>query len=273
MIRLVADSVKRGRGMLIQQLQSALTGRQTTKQKRINMIDGILRVNFQTGKGKDFEIGIDVKYSSKKSRLGPKYVRGFEREKKVETLETLFVEGHLNDITYLLTNLYYHNQNDPAYQNYYEQIIQVALLVSGLLTLLPAGKSFANFNNPRMIGNVLRRDKRIFVIINDKLYLMTTFLWGVFDSLFSGKPYKSKDKDSLKILKDSLEAILSTITSPAVGGAMYEAKKPIISSIKGQPDGYRELKPVVDLFTGNKLLQWKYLSFTTPLVVQDAKNK
>jgi hypothetical protein len=179
--RLVARSIRRASLNIVGDIRTELTGQ---RDKAIDISDGKATFKFAST-GETVTIGIDIKYTSKPEEAGRKYNRSYQRQLEVRTLKPLFETGELNAITYLLTNLYFTDSNNPLYKGYYEEIITMVQLISGLLTLLPAGEAFADFTRADMVQTVLERDTRMFVILNDRLYLMTTFLEGVKDSLFN----------------------------------------------------------------------------------------
>jgi hypothetical protein len=179
--RLVARSIRRGMLNLTGKIRTELTG-QTDKE--IDISDSKAYFKF-ISTGKAVEIGIDIKYTKDPNKAGKVYKRGYTRKKEVATLKPLFETGELKAITYLLTNLYFTDSGNPLYKGYYEEIITMVQLISGLLTLLPANDAFADFTRPDMVQKVLEKDTRMFVSLNNRLYLMTTFLESVQHSLFN----------------------------------------------------------------------------------------
>jgi hypothetical protein len=116
----------------------------------------------------------------------------------------------------------------------------------------------------------------MFVSLNNRLYLMTTFLESVQHSLFNlGAKWDAQS--SLETLRSSLEAILNTIGDgmyvssswpTKIKGPLFDAKRPVIRKIKQVGGGYSDLQPVVNEFVGNRLLDWKYTAFTAPLYIK-----
>jgi hypothetical protein len=116
----------------------------------------------------------------------------------------------------------------------------------------------------------------MFVILNDRLYLMTTFLEGVKDSLFNlGSKWDAKS--AVNVLKSSLETILQNVGQDMyvdrnwpkkIKGPLFDEKRPVIRKIKQVGGGYSDLQPVVNEFVGNRLLDWKYQAFTAPLYIK-----
>lgn len=239
-------------------VKGSLTG---TTNKLADVSDGIVRFRFKSqgrkvkGRGGSFEAGVDVKFSADGDTRT--YKRGYKKEKPVREIKNLFVAGDLQKVTYLLTNLYYHDPSNSLYEDYIGQIAELTALLSGLASILPANKSMFNMANPDMVERTLVGDKRIFVVINGQLYLMSQFLKGARDSLFGTQLEKYDLQAMRSTIRKTLEAILQSIENPVdQKGAVYTEKKTVLFANKafGQ-GGYEILKPVTDKFVGSKMLK------------------
>jgi hypothetical protein len=261
MMRLVYGGIRSGIGSIIGRMEKALTG---TTDKEIDVSDFALKIRFKST-GKEFVTGVDVKYSSDPSKMGNRYSReGSKKYKLVDELEPLFAAKELDSLTYLLTNLYYHDSSSEEYSKYYNDIIALIKLTAGLRTLLPTNSGASpNFNNPSSVKALLLSDQRMFVLLNNKLFLMTTFLEAVYNSLFIGDIFGGLGRYR-GILQNNLEKILKTLTDVGVlengvpKGALYEDKmKFIYTDYMARDDqtgsAYPELKGIVDKKLGTKI--------------------
>jgi hypothetical protein len=132
MLNTITDAV----GPLVSSFESNLTG-DVDKSKDVS--DGVIKATFRKTKKteEDFLIGIDMKYNTKVYDGAIKYGRkASEVPRKVAELEPLFDTGVLNDLTYLITNLYYFDRQNA--KEYIQAILAVARFIQGLLLLLPA---------------------------------------------------------------------------------------------------------------------------------------
>jgi hypothetical protein len=243
---------------IVDSVKGSLTG---TTNKLADVSDGVARFTFKSkgrkvkGRGGNFEAGVDVKFSADGDTR--KYKRGYSKEKPIREIKNLFVAGDLQKITYLLTNLYYHDPSSGLYEDYIGQMVELTALLSGLASILPPNKSMLNMANADMVERTLVADRRIFVVINGQLYLMSQFLKGARDSLF-GTQLQQYDLDAMRsTIRNTLEAILQSIENPVnKEGAVYTEKKTVLFANQafGQ-NGYEILKPVTDKFVGSKMLK------------------
>jgi hypothetical protein len=176
--RVVQSAIGASISNIVSFLDRELTGQ---VDKEIDVSDFVIKTVFEKT-GKSVNIGVDAKYSFDPSKGGKVYSRsGSSVNKPVKELEPLFVDNQLQALTYLLTNLYYFaGESNSQYQKYFDDIIELIRLTAGLRTLLPTqqGRNI-NFSNPKTIKNFLTKDQRIFVLLNNKLFLMTIFLESV----------------------------------------------------------------------------------------------
>jgi hypothetical protein len=134
--RVMLHTVEDAIGPLVSSFQSNLTG-DVDKDKDVS--DGVIKATFRKTKKteEEFLIGIDMKYNTKVYDGAIKYGRdASDVHRKVEELEPLFDTGVLNDLTYLITNLYYFDRQNA--KEYIQAILAVARFIQGLLLLLPA---------------------------------------------------------------------------------------------------------------------------------------
>jgi hypothetical protein len=167
---------------LVLDLKQSLEG---TRGKQADVSDGLLNIRFKSKKKQSAQVGVDIKFSA--SGNTAKYVRNYTKQRPVDQLKNLFAAGELEKVTYLLSNMYYLDSSNSDYNSYMQDIADMAALLSGLASILPPKESMLDFNNPRMIANTLTGDRRMFVVINSKMYLMSTFLRGAHDSLLGSE--------------------------------------------------------------------------------------
>lgn len=275
--RLTSSVVNASMANITGKLDTELTG---NKNKETDISDFVMTLKFSTD-GKPFKAGVDVKFTSDASKAGVVYSRrSSDKNRFVDELEPLFFDRQLQVLTYLLTNLYFHKgETDPIYDAYFDYIMDIVQLTAGLRTLLPTRKGERiNFANPKSVANLLVSDQRMFILLNDQLYLMTAFLKAISDSVFvDTAPDRKKAKG---IIMQSLKAILDNINSDQkIGelktnglpqGPFYKEKRNIIKTLGSDTTtAYADLKAQVsDVLIENKISRWKYRGFNIPLQIR-----
>lgn len=274
--RLAATVLQAASFNITGELQRELTG---DKDKEIDISDFIVTANFSES-GEQFQIGVDVKYSMDITKAGKAYNRNSSNKQRFFTeLEHLFIAKELKIITYLLTNLYFHKgSSDQEYNNYFDQIMELIKFTGGLRTLLPTDQGDAiDFKNPKNIQDTVKSDKRMFVLLNQKLFLMTTFLQSIDESLFQSEIQGSNAVR--KVLMENFTSILDSINSGDNIGELtagmptgpFYAEKLRVLKTTGGSDVYRKLKtnvsnPVLSM----AMLGWRYKGLNVPLVIKGA---
>jgi hypothetical protein len=266
--------------------KSAIANLTGNKDVSKDVSDGTLAFEVDV-QGGVFVAGIDVKYSRTKRRGYLKYYRKGGADRPVGELEPLFEDNMLTDLTYLLSNLYYYNPKTES-DEYFQNVLDVARFIQGLLVLLPPQKQKNQVKPLDLIGGdgilkTLTQDTRIFVSINENLMLMTSFLKAVEDSVFN---LELKRNTGIKTLKSTLNQVLGAIQkSNQVGkltkvkgitkptGTFYENKLAILAGLTGDVVTYAELHDdVVSKVLGNKIdAAWKYKPIADSLWVKKAK--
>jgi aspartate carbamoyltransferase regulatory subunit len=274
--RLLAGVVQAAGFNTVGELQRELTGK---KDKEIDISDFVLKANFSE-EGKPFQIGVDVKYNVNPAKAGKVYTRGSSQKSRFfAELEHLFIARELKAVTYLLTNLYFHKgSSDQEYNDYFDQIMQLIIFTGGLRTLLPTNQGDAiDFKNPKNVQTMVQSDKRIFVMLNQKLFLMTTFLESIDNSLFQSEVRGSNS--ARKVLMNNFSSILDSINSGnnigelTVGmptGPFYTEKLKVLKTTGGS-EVYKTLKSQVsDPVLSMAMLGWRYDGLNIPLVIKGA---
>jgi uncharacterized protein YejL (UPF0352 family) len=274
--RLLDSVVKAAAFNTVGELERELTG---NKNIAIDISDFILKATFSV-EGKPFQIGVDVKYSLDPNKAGKVYTRkSSDKSRFFVELEHLFIARELKAVTYLLTNLYFHKgSSDQEYKDYFDQIMQLITFTGGLRTLLPTSEGAAiDFKNPRNVQKLVESDTRMFVMLNQNLFLMTTFLQSIDNSLFqSGLPEGSSVR---KALMNNFASILDSInsgnnigelTADRPTGPFYAQKLKVLKTTAGS-EVYRELKSQVsDPVLSMAILGWRYKGLNIPLVIKGA---
>jgi hypothetical protein len=282
-VNLLKSVIDNAYGNMIESARANLTG---NKDVSTDVSDGTLAIEVDV-QGEPFVAGIDVKYSRTNRRGYLKYYRKGGADRPVGELEPLFEDNMLTDLTYLLSNLYYYNPKSES-EEYFQNVLDVARFIQGLLLLLPPEKQKGKVKPLDLIGGdgivkTLTNDTRIFVSINDKLMLMTSFLKAVEDSVFN---LELKRNTGIKTLKSTLNQVLGAIkTSHEVGklkkvkgitkpkGKFYDNKLAILADLTGDVVTYAQLHDdVVSGVLGNKIeAAWKYKPIADRLWVKKAK--
>lgn len=207
MAKVAKSAVYAGMAGVVGRIEKSLTG---TTNKEEDVSDFILKLKFKTT-GKRYNVGVDVKYSGNIDKAGRVYTRSdSDKQRPIGELKALFSGSDLQKITYLLTNLYYHDQENTLYGAYFKSILKLIGITAGLRTLLPTQSGrILNFGSISSFESIIKTDQRIFILLNNKLYLMTQFIEAVFDSMFTGTPYSTHSK----ILTTSFETIMASIGS------------------------------------------------------------
>lgn len=263
--------------------------------KETDITDFQLAVTFEKEE-KPFVIGVDAKFSFDPKKAGKEYKRSGSNDKKqlFNELEPLFAGKELHTITYLLTNLYFHQKENSEFNNQYDtyikEISDVINLTVGLRTLLPTNKNQRiKFGNPQSIQGVVEKDTRIFVLLNHKLFLMTSFLEAIQDAYFAGR---SSSKSQLDHLTSNLKQILDSINSgqnigeldiitfekdkkeftfKRATGQFYKNKLKKLAQMGSTTNAYSEFKTgISDPLIGSRLDALTYLVQTVPLKIKGA---
>lgn len=221
MSRVAKSAVYAGMAGVVGRIERSLTG---TTNKEEDVSDFTLKLKFKTT-GKSYNVGVDVKYSGNIDKAGRVYTRSdSDKQRFVGELKALFSGSDLQKITYLLTNLYFHDQENTLYDHYFNSILNLIGITAGLRTLLPTQSGrLLNFGSISSFESIIKTDQRMFVLLNNKLYLMTQFIEAVFDSMFSGRA-SGKHKFALigsfeKVMK-SLGSDIGVITDGAPSGSL-----------------------------------------------------
>lgn len=260
--------------------------------KEADITDFQLAVTFEKEE-KPFVIGVDAKFSFDPKKAGKEYKRSGsdDKEQLFNELEPLFAAKELHTITYLLTNLYFHQKENSEFNNQYDtyikEISDVINLTVGLRTLLPTNKGqLIKFGNPESIQGVMEKDTRIFVLLNHKLFLMTSFLEAIHDAYFAGR---SSSKSQLDHLTSNLKEIFDSINSgqnigeldlieinketkfKRATGTFYKEKLKKLAEMGSTTNAYSEFKTgISDPLIGSRLDALTYLVQTVPLKIKGA---
>jgi hypothetical protein len=263
-VNLLKSVIDNGYGNIIKSARANLTG---NKDVSTDVSDGTLTIEVDV-QGDAFVAGIDVKYTKTKRRGYLKYGRKSGADRPVGELEPLFEDNMLTDLTYLLSNLYYYSPKSES-EEYFQNVLDVARFIQGLLVLLPPEKQKGQVKPLDLVQgdrilNTLTNDTRIFVSINDNLMLMTSFLKAVEDSVFN---LELKRNAGIKTVKSTLNQVLAAIqTSHEVGklkkvkgitkpkGKFYDNKIAILAGLTDDVVTYAQLHDdVVSGVLGNKI--------------------
>ena len=285
-VRLIKGVVNENIEAIVDITRGELTGTKDTKK---DISDGLLIFSFNT-KGKPFKAGIDIKYTGNAADAGIKYKRTASKQRDVSELEPLFVKKQLNELMYLLVNSYYFKGEVAKYT---EMLIGVATIIMGVLALLPSeAKSALDFKRPASIRRNLTTDTRIFVFLNNRLFLMTDFLEAFRDSFLypsmelgkfnSGRKMHSGSFTGMgkTVFNKSLSQILNglkksndvgKLTKQQPSGSFYERKLAILAGFKKdeRKNAYEELKSQVsNPVLGNSLMKLQYKPYLSNFYIK-----
>lgn len=250
-----------------------------TKDKGGNITDTAIYMENQ--KGEVYNFGVDVKFHLKNTE---KSRRTYERggRQSVEAVEVLEL-APIKDVAamiYLMTNSYFMGADDQG--DYYNtflgghdgEIFKLFNIILGLYGLLPPDTMFTNAAvKPEAIEQLVVRDNRMFITINENMYLMSLFLQKVKDQVIGagigsmGKPIRGLKANFEKIMEEWKSAAGGTIKKSIPPTGLYEKKVQfLMEHLNSQKDGrtkkfagYKKLKSeVVDQITSTKLYDWKY---------------
>lgn len=149
--------------------------------------------------GEKMVIGIDAKkYYENESSKEYKYGRGGIVKKPFELTPNIISLEKFSTMLYLIANSYFYQRStfdqllgEPG-NGTVGELYKVINWLRGIYGLLPASPiDFSSVNTYDNVGDYIKQDTRTFVILNDKLLLMTDFLDKVGDQAVQGEKFRN----------------------------------------------------------------------------------
>lgn len=270
----ITNMVQNGIDVTMNQMSKKLTMKEVSFD-RVGAVDvgddvSDTKITLVNKKNKTFSFGVDVKFHVRSNGKNPReYNRGPLNKEASEVLEFASPKD-IAAMMYLMTNSYFlGDKADGDWYNRYlgghdGEIFRLYNIVLGLYGLLPPDAVFRTAAL-RNVEELVRNDSRMFVTIDDQMYLMTYFLKSlkkqVLDAGNMGKPIRS--------LRANFEDIMQKIKAEAGGQikksnpakGLYKQKMDLKMEYlgRGQKVSYADLKAqITDQITGIKLYNWNY---------------